>query len=542
MISPMKPRLALVLFLLPCWLSAQEMRLEKLEASINSPDYDEISPVITQDGGTLFFTRVAYPDFERTLMVNGQNMDYGPAEDYQRTLAEVYSQMAGYAIENPFSSEYNQDVWIARGSDGIFTGIEHPGPPLNNAFPNSVCAPTPQLNEYVVINRTDRFGNLQSGFSTVRKLPNGGFSAPRAIQIDNYFTVSSGIGMTMSADGEVILMSLQREGGFGATDLYVSFKKGDHHYGTPINLGPGVNSRWRESTPTLSADKRTLYFSSNRPGDGGNDIYFVKRMGEEWQHWSEVKRLPAPINSSADDSQPYFNAATGFLYFSSKRDGSSDIFRIQVQRPRSFEDMRVVGKIIDSSTGALIAATVHGNEAGRKNVKRVIESKDGRFRMRVPQDVAYELTAHRPGYITRRREVRLYAKNNRIEEELTLYLDPLVPNAKIELSPIYFVQSKASMKPESGTALRELLTILRENPKLKIEIGGHTDNQGRKNDLLRLSQQRADAIRDYLMRYDIAGDRISARGFGDTRPTNDNSTDALRAANRRVEVIITSVR
>ena len=538
----MKIRLATALLLCSTFLVAQEMRLEKLDASINSPDYDEISPVITQDGATLFFTRVAYPDFERTLLINGQNMDYGTAENYRQMLVEVYSQMAGYAVEDPYTSQFNQDVWIARGSDGLFTTIEHPGPPLNNALPNSVCSPTPGINEYVVINQTDRLGNMKSGFSTVRQLPNGNFSPPQSIRIDNYFTVSPGVGMTMSADGEVIIMSLQREGGFGATDLYVSFKKGDNHYGTPINLGPGVNTRWRESTPTLSSDKRTLYFSSNRPGDGGNDIYFVKRMGEEWQHWSQVKRLPAPINSAADDSQPYFNAATGFLYFSSKRDGSSDIFRIQVQRPRSFEDMRVVGKIIDSSTGALIGATVHGNEAGRKNVKRVIESKDGRFRMRVPQDVAYELTAHRPGYITRRKELRLYAKDNRLEEELVLYLDPLVPNAKIELSPIYFVQSKATIKPESGTALRELLTILRENPNLKIEIGGHTDNQGRKNDLQKLSQQRAEAIREYLLRYDIAPGRITARGYGDARPTNDNSTDALRAANRRVEVIITSVR
>ena len=517
-----------------------EMRLEKLGSEINSPQYDEISPVITTDGTQLFFTRVAYPEFNRALFVNGRNLDNGYAPGYHEELRRVFSQIAGVEIYDPVRSAFNQDIWVAHGGDGQFERVEHPPYPLNNALPNSVCTPTPLPEEYVVINQFDPHGGMQQGFSLTQHLSDGSWTFPTPLLIDNFYTNQPGVGLTMSADGEVIVLSLQRDDSRGGPDLYACMRIAPGHYGTPINLGSDVNTMFRETTPSLSTDKRTLYFSSNRKGRGGNDIYFVKRMDESWKRWSKARRLSPPVSSESDDSQPYFNAATGYLYFTSKRDGSSDIYRIQIAAPEPLEDIRLLGKIIDSSTGQQVGARVLANPRGR-SLKRVVESSDGAFTMKIPQNVPYELLAEKPGYVSHPVERRIRALDGTVERELILYVSPLRQNAQIRTEPIYFVRSKATFLPESTPALRGLLAVLEQNPTIKVRIEGHTDNLGRERDLQRLSQQRAESVRTFLVRNGVAADRVVAEGFGSSRPVNDNSSDTLRAENRRVEVRITEV-
>ena len=516
------------------------MILEKLGSEINSAEYDEISPVITSDGAQLFFTRVAHPDFNRVLFVNGRDVGNGYAPGFEEELRSVYTQIAGVQIYDPVRSEFNQDIWIAHGQDGQFERVEHPGYPLNSALPNSICTPTPLTEEYVVINQFDPRGGMQQGFSLTQHRSDGSWSFPVPLVIDNFYTNQPGVGLTMSADGEVVVLSLQRDDSRGGPDLYACMRIAPGHYSTPINLGSDVNTMFRETTPSLSTDKRTLYFSSNRKGRGGNDIYFVKRMDESWKRWSKARRLSPPVSSESDDSQPYFNAATGYLYFTSKRDGSSDIYRIQIAAPEPLEDIRLLGKVIDSGTGRQVSARVLANPRGR-SLKRVVESQDGAFTMKIPQNVAYELVAEKPGYVSHPVERRIRALDGTVEREIILYVSPLRENAQIRTDPIYFVQSKSTFLPESTPALRGLLAVMEQNPKIKVRIEGHTDNLGRERDLQRLSQDRADSVREFLVRNGIAAERVVAEGFGSSRPVNNNSTDALRAENRRVEVRITEV-
>ena len=138
--------------LVPCGATAQFV-VEKLPALINSP-YDEIIPVPSRDGNTLFFTRVGHPDFDHTLILD--TVDWAKKlkpEPYRNFLAAVYSEIAGYKVADPERSPYNQDVWMARGDSANFTQIIHPGPPLNNALPNSIAAITPDPNAFYIINQ-----------------------------------------------------------------------------------------------------------------------------------------------------------------------------------------------------------------------------------------------------------------------------------------------------------------------------------------------------------------------------------------------------
>ena len=125
--------------------------------------------------------------------------------------------------------------------------------------------------------------------------------------------------------------------------------------------------------------------------------------------------------------------------------------------------------------------------------------------------------------------------------QIDLWLSPLEVNDKIELQPIYFQQSKAIILENSYPELEHLVRILEENPKLEIRIEGHTDNVGKAEDLLRLSEERANAIRDFLTNKGIKTSRIQTVGHGPKFPISDNSSDEQRAQNRRVEVRITKI-
>ncbi|MFN0034003.1 MAG: OmpA family protein [Saprospiraceae bacterium] len=515
--------------------------MEKLPPFINST-FDEITPVPSRDGRTLYFTRVGFPDYNRTLLIDSVDMAVKlSAEKYTSSLAEVYSQIAGASIYNPDRSPFNQDIWIARGDSFDFSTLEHPGYPLNNALPNSMVTITPDPNAFYVINQFERNGNMNRGFSLIRSTSDSiMWSFPNRVEIKDYYTITSDVSLTMSFDGKILILSAIRVDSRDM-DLYVCFREGENKWGAPQHLGKAINSDHRETTPFLSEDNETLFFSSSRSGGfGGNDLYTSKRLDETWTNWSSPALLFDPMNSKYDDSQPYFNMTSGFLYFTSKRDGNSDIYRVRIAPPQATE-LEVIGRILNGKTKELIrnARVYYGAKSDSHNV---LLAPDGTFRLKIPKGVAFDLVPEKGGF-SGRSEAIFFRRDYYYfrEQYVELLLDPLEVNAKIELRPIFFQQSKALILEESFGELERLASILLETPKLYIRIEGHTDNIGRAEDLLRLSEERAKAIRDFLMEKGCPATRIEIKGCGPKIPLNGNDSEELRAKNRRVEIIITKI-
>ena len=528
--------------LLTVSLPAQKLKLEKLNGKVNSPQYNEISPVISRDGKTLYYTVTAHPEFNKTLIVNGSNIHETAPQLYDTKLREAYADLTGTQLSNPVNSEFNQDVWVAESVDDYFDYVYHPGSPLNNALPNSICALTPEPDDFIVINQFKKEGGMKQGFSSIRKYADGSWSFPEPIFIGNYYTHSQDVNFTMSSDGEVLILSVEREDSFGSNDLYVSFKEGEQKWSVPKNLGRGVNTFYRETTPQLSEDKSTLYFSSNRPGLGGNDIYAIRRLDNSWQNWSAPTLFKSPVNSAADDSQPYFNAETGYLYFTSKRDGTSDIFRVQIKEPKPQTEITIKGRIINSVTQDIIPAKIFFGPAEANNYKSSYNSTDGTFRMTIKKGEEFKIIAQKDGFFSRPRRLNFkkdffYFK----DYEFDLILDPMELGAQVSLDPIYFERSKALILRKSFDALDGLAALLKEYPKMEIRIEGHTDNNGRSNELLQLSEERAEAVKDYLVNGGIDIARIETKGFGGTKPVNANDSEESRSQNRRVEIRITKL-
>ena len=210
----MMNRLQVLVLFFFSWISFASAQspfmLEVLPSSICSP-YDEITPILTKDGKTLFFTRVGSPDFERTKLPLSES-DLGNIEVSLPELSGIYAEISGTAVSDPVGSSFNQDVWIGILDGNLIRRVDHPKQPLNNIFPNSVVSLTPDPNSFYVVNRINSEGLLEKGFSVIRR-EGGGWSMPTPVEIEDYYTLTSDVSLTMSGDGKVLLLSATRKDG-----------------------------------------------------------------------------------------------------------------------------------------------------------------------------------------------------------------------------------------------------------------------------------------------------------------------------------------
>lgn len=515
--------------------------VEKLPPFINSA-YDEIVPVPTRDGRTLFFTRVGYPEYDHTLIFDTINYAKKLKPDqYDAMLKRLYGELGQTLLTDPWRSAFNQDVWMSVADSGsVFVSTTHPGYPLNNALTNSLVATTPEPNTYYVVNQFKPEGDMKRGFSYLRRLADSTWTFPLPVEIKDYYTITSDVSLTMSFDGKVLILAAAR---FDSRDLdlYICFREGEHKWSSPKNLGTVINSARRELTPYLSEDNNTLYFSSNRTSSsGGLDLYMTRRINGDWFQWTPPIQLIAPINSPSDESQPYFNMTSGYLYFTSKRDGNSDIFRVRIAPPQPTEVV-IKGRVLNSQARQLLPCVVHYGTPG--STGNIVPAPDGTFTMRIPKGVKMELTPRLAGFTGRKDSMYFRQDYYYFKDYYTvdLYLDPLQVDSKIELPTLLFQQSTANILPESLPELDQLADLLNTTPGIEVRIEGHTDNVGKVGDLQQLSEERALAVRQYLIDKGIIANRIQAIGRGAADPVNDNSTDELRKLNRRVVVVVTKI-
>ncbi|MDH3648337.1 MAG: OmpA family protein [Saprospiraceae bacterium] len=538
------PYIAIILSSLFASIPFTDFEVEKMNTRINSP-YDEINPVVSLDGKTIYFTRVGHPAFDKTLQVLDQ--DYSKVlsyKEYRKQLQEIYSQLGDNHNQNPMNSTFNQDIWIAKATSGEFDRIEHPKYPLNSALPNSICAVTTDPSTVVILNQFFKDGSMYKGFSFATK--NGeGWHFPEPLHIYDYDNVDPDVNLTLSKDNEIMILSLGRKDSHGQQDLYVSFRIHTNLWSSPVHMGPLINTAFRETTPFISDDKRHLFFASDRAGGmGDSDIFISERLDESWTNWSVPIQLPAPINSPADDGQPFLNHRSGYLYFTSKRDGSSDIFRSRFTKPKAkvapaSARTTVACQIVNSQTGEPVHGKITFGPVDEDfHLTEQEVSKKGAI-IEIAKQGILKFYPEKEGFIGR--EIRLDPSTFSADNTIKLSIDPLVVKGKISLNPIYFMRGKDRILSSSYTELDRLGVILNQHPGLHIRIDGHTDNFGDKWALYQLSENRSIAVKNYLIRRGVQASRIKTKGWGPTRPLTDNSNEELKSQNRRVEVIITKV-
>lgn len=484
---------------------------EKLGDEINSPQ-PELKPLISPDNNTLYFSRQNHPD----------NM--GGVRD-------------------------DEDIWYSEKdpTTGSWKNAQNIGPPLNNKGPNFISSITPDGNSILVLLGNEYLGKnkMTAGLSISNKTSEG-WTQPKSMQISNDYNLSSKANFYLANNRKVLLMSIQQDDSKGQRDLYVSFLEDEEKntWSKPINLGDVVNSISEEAAPFLAVDDKTLFFSSKGfSGFGGYDIYMTKRLDDTWQNWSEPENLGSTINSAEDDIFFNLSIEDDFAYFSRGSVEDVDIYRVQLpfyQKPDII--VRIRGKVLNALTEEPLKAMIRyerlsdGVEIGITNS----DSLTGKYQIILPAGVEYGYYADKRGFIplSANIDLRNITESKIIERDL--YLMPIRTEEPITLNNVFFKFAKSELREESFPELRRLLNLMLDNPGMQIEISGHTCSIGSDEYNQGLSERRAQAIVNHLVKNGIAADRLSALGYGELMPKASNETEEGRMINRRVEFKITN--
>ena len=347
----------------------------------------------------------------------------------------------------------------------------------------------------------------------------------------------------LSADKKQLYFASDRPGGYGGSDLYVATKMANGKWSAPRNLGAVINTEGDESCPFIHADNETLYFNSNgHPGIGGTDLFYSKKSANGFL---TPQNLGYPINTINDEGSLFVTADATTGYFASDRSdskGGLDIYVIQLnQSNKANTTSWVEGRIYDSLNGKGLMAVVEVIDLDSKLVVSEVEADEqGNYLSVLPLGKNYAFNVSKKGYLfySGRFEMKEDAGQTQFKNDIPL--QPLQKGTSMVLRNIQFETGKYDLLASSFIEIDKIVGVLSDNPQLRVRIIGHTDSIGKEKENLSLSYQRAKVVVAYLVSKGIQADRLNAEGLGDKHPIGNNSTEQGRALNRRTELVIIS--
>ncbi len=503
---------------------------QTIDSIINSPSFEE-NPVLHPSGNQLYFTRVRHPG-----NMGGRN-----------DLA---------------------DIWMAEKTQNGWSAPVNIGSPVNNSGWNALIGFAADGDElYFSVTYKDNTNLVRKGVAASRKSGNS-WGEPVLQDIPFFNNKSDHQSGWVTADGAVIVLSLESPAGYGAEDLYVCFRQGENQWTSPRNLGFQINTAFQEMTPFLAEDKKTLVFATNGiAGQGSRDLFVTERLDDSWRSWSEPVSLGTKINTSGTELSFSFLPGDEYAYLVSTQnsEGYGDIRRVRITADivaekldsipqvvtaaaiaQSVEEtyiqqaeapspelVEVRGVVRDAKSLSAVPATITV-EGGNSQQPNIVAEQNGQFSVSLEKDQSYTFTVTAKGYLEEQLVVETFDEGG----SRTVLLQPLSEGNTITLSHVLFEQSTANMVKGSEAELDRVVHMMNENPDISIYITGHTDNQGPAKANIDLSEQRVQSVIAYLKSKGIEDNRLSGKGFGPTRPIASNASEETRKLNRRVEFTI----
>ena len=378
---------------------------------------------------------------------------------------------------------------------------------LNSAFDEGVCCFSPDgRTMYLTQCKTDanypRFATIVASSRS-----DATWSKPTEITISKD-TLTSFAHPAVSPDGEWLYFVSDMPGGLGGYDIWRCRLFGNNEVGTIENLGPLVNTAGDEKFPAFRPNGDFYFSSDGHPGMGGLDIYILKKGARNLEH------PVGPLNSQGDDFGMTFEGRYNRGYFSSNRGDTRGYDHIY-----SFYNPEIVqtvkGWVYEQDGYELTAAQVYmvGNDG--TNLKLSVRG-DGSFTQEIKPGVDYVFLGTCKGFLNHQEQLRVEPVTK--SEEYVLQFPLANISAPVLIENIFYDFDKATLRPESQTALDELVNLLNENPNITIELSAHTDYKGSDQYNERLSQRRAESVVNYLIAHGIASDRLTPKGYGEGKP------------------------
>ncbi|MBC7451209.1 MAG: OmpA family protein [Cytophagales bacterium] len=507
-------------------------------------------------------------------VINSAYADFGAVISADEQVLIFTSRRPGSTGELlDLNGNYFEDIYISNKVNGKWGTPKNIGPTINTDRHDASIAISADGLE-LLIYKDEGQGDIYY----CKKRKDDTWSKPMPIEGSinnrNHYENSA----ALSPDGKTLFFASNRDGGFGKTDIYMVTMDEKGVWSKPVNLGPTINTAADEEGPFMDFDGTTLYFSSrSHKGMGGFDI-FKTYYDSSNSKWMEPINMGYPINSADDDI--YFvlsgDGAHGY-YASAKEDGlgEQDIYiismppredrealikkmkamnlkTVEIENPvvQHVEPAEVTSAVVllpvvikgvvkDVGNGKPIQSNVQLTDASGAIVSTVSTSADGLFAFEVSNEEAksYTISTEKDGYGFINKTFSVPA-NKAARQEITqnLALKTLAVGNVFVLRNIYFDFDKSTIKPQSNKELNDLLHLLKNNPSLKVEISGHTDSKGDDEYNMQLSANRAKAVVGWLTGHGISKDRMTSKGYGESRPlaTNDDEEEG-RELNRRTE-------
>lgn len=468
---------------------------------------DEYLPYLTADEQTIFFTS------RRSENMGGYNAEY---------------------------RDYLEDFYYSELKDGEWQPAKNLGAPVNTIQNEGAASFTPD-GQFVYFTACERQGGFGNCDIYVAKLEGSKWSKPENLgpAINTQAWESQ---PCISQDGNTLYFASGRSGGQGGEDIWYS-EKVNGKWQTAVNMGNVINTPGTENSPFLHSDDVTFYFSSDyHPGIGKMDLFLARRTAEGW---TKPENLGYPLNTAAYESNIFVNAKGTTAYINSTRAGGlgrGDLYYFELD-PRIQPQFAtfVRGFVRETGTSKPLNAMVTFVNLSTGDTVRSVQTNNasGKFLLTLPTDQDYAAFVDSRGYMFASQNFSM--RGTPVDKDkyydLIIELNPITTKANTVLKNVFFDTAKSTLKEESFPELDHLIQFMRINPKVKIELGGHTDDVGSDQDNQLLSDKRAEAVKAYLVKGGIPESRLVSMGYGETRPISKED----KGQNRRTEFTILSV-
>ncbi|MCB0735456.1 MAG: PD40 domain-containing protein [Flavobacteriales bacterium] len=438
-----------------------------------------------------------------------------------------------------FYMNQNEDIYYSEKKDTAWMPAKSLGKPVNTEMNEGAFGSSPDGKQlYYASSRGGGLGRFDIWYT--RKIGDV-WSDPknlgRPVNTEEWESQPA-----FSADGKTLYFASNRPGGYGGSDIWYS-EKTDKGWSVPINMR-AINTPGEEQFPFIHNDGKTLYFSSDGlPGMGKCDIYVTRKTGDKW---SEPMNLGYPINTHDDQWNIVVNRTGDKAYISTDgltddSYGGMDIYSMDLyEGARPSPTGYVHGIVFDVDTKKRLEAHVELFDlaTGKQVASATSDPVNGEFLIAIPAHSNYAFEARATGYLFHSENFELTSASLDKPFNLEIGLKKISKNTPIVLRNTFFDTDKWDLKPESRVELNLVVDFLRNNPEIRIEIGGHTDNTGNAKNNVTLSENRAKSVYTYLINQGIDAGRLTYKGYGSSVPVATNDTDEGKAKNRRTEMKI----
>jgi outer membrane protein OmpA-like peptidoglycan-associated protein len=462
--------------------------------------------------------------------INTANPEYYPTMKIDGKTIFFTRQINDSRVEN---YNYQEDFFISNLEEKNTWGASFPMPPNVNTT-NNEGAPTiaPDGKSLIFVGCSDEsgiyYGENREGKGScdlffTQKIGNkwtNPINLPGNVNTSHWETQPS-----LSADGKTLyfIRGLRNRDGKRDADIYVSYLQQDGTWGTAQRLPNTVNTPYAEESVCIHPDGRTLYFASRgHVGMGGSDL-FVSRMDDNG-NWSKPENLGYPINTVYDENSLLVSPHGDIAFLASNRAGGYgdlDIYYFELpEELRPVKTLYFDGRVFDAVTKNSIPGHFQLTDLKTGKVMIISDANkvDGTFMVALPINREYAISVTYPGYFPYTLNFNLLIPDGKDSYHLDVPLNPETSQQENVLANVFFDLGKSTLRPESKVELNDFVAYLKKNPKIKIELGGHTDSRGNKDENLKLSNDRAKTVYDYLIANGVLANRLSYKGFGSTQP------------------------